>query len=344
MVPPHSALDRLRRAGPAPVRLRRVQLLVPALLALTAVSCLSPARADRAPRESDGMPRADGIPEALPGDTALAELRIGDATVEVTILPGPREVSDADLLEFVRRCATEVADFYGRFPVDRATVQVRPSRRGGYGRARGGDVPSVMYLLDRDDDRPELFGDWVLVHELLHFGCPLLERRHHWFEEGLATYLEPIVRRRAGWISAEDVWGEFRTRMANGLPGEGDRGLDHTPTWGRTYWGGALFCLLADVEIRERTDNASSLRDGLRGIVDAGGSIERSWSMERTLSAADRALGLDVLVPMWEAMRADPHPVDLDALWERLGIRLSGDRVEFDDDAPLAHVRRAIAQ
>jgi len=31
--------------------------------------------------------------------------------------------------------------------------------------------------------------------------------------------------------------------------GAADRGLDHTHTWGRTYWGGALFCLPRRVEI-----------------------------------------------------------------------------------------------
>jgi L-lactate permease len=25
----------------------------------------------------------------------------------------------------------------------------------------------------------------------------------------------------------------------------GDQGLDHTPTWARTYWGGALFWMMA---------------------------------------------------------------------------------------------------
>ena len=43
--------------------------------------------------------------------------------------------------------------------------------------------------------------------------------------------------------------------MPFGLPKEGDKGLDYTHTWGRTYWGGAIFCLLADIEIRQQTNN-----------------------------------------------------------------------------------------
>ena len=43
--------------------------------------------------------------------------------------------------------------------------------------------------------------------------------------------------------------------FVTGLPEPGDEGLDYTHTWGRTYWGGATFCLLADVRIRRETHN-----------------------------------------------------------------------------------------
>ena len=48
--------------------------------------------------------------------------------------------------------------------------------------------------------------------------------------------------------------------MPKGLPQAGDQGLDNTGTWGREYWGGAMFCLLADIEIRKATKIASACR------------------------------------------------------------------------------------
>ena len=39
-------------------------------------------------------------------------------------------------------------------------------------------------------------------------------------------------------------------------------------------------------------------------------------------------------------MKADPYPVDLDALWTDLGVKLDGFRVIYNDDAPMAHVRK----
>ena len=114
-------------------------------------------------------------------------------------------------------------------------------------------------------------------------------------EEGLATYVEPIARAQAGELSVHKVWGDLVRGLPQGLPRDGDRGLDHTPTWGRTYWGGALFYLLADVEIRRRTDNRRGLQDALRAIVAAGGNIARYWPVEKVLAAGDKGTGTQVL-------------------------------------------------
>ena len=133
------------------------------------------------------------------------------------------------------------------------------------------------------------------MHELVHLGFPSLPRRHHWAEERLATYVEPIVRARAGELSAEKVWGNLVRGLPQGLPGRGDEGLDRTLTWGRTYWGGALFWLLADVEIRERPGNRLGLEDALRPLVAQGGSIAERWPLQRALEVGDRAVGTRVL-------------------------------------------------
>jgi hypothetical protein len=74
------------------------------------------------------------------------------------------------------------------------------------------------------------------------------------------------------------VWRDLIEGLPHGLPRAGDRGLDFTPTWGRTYWGGAMYCLLADVEIRKRTGNRHGLQDALRGVLAGGGMRHLSVS------------------------------------------------------------------
>lgn len=178
-----------------------------------------------------------------------------------------------------------------------------------------------------------------MTHELVHMAFPDLPDEEHWMEEGLATYVEPMARLRMGQISAETVWGEMMDGMPKGEPREGDEGLDRTHTWGRTYWGGALFCLVADVEIRKETKNRKGLQDALRAIVAAGGAIDQQWPLERTLSIGDRATGTHVLSRMYAEWSTRPVEVDLPGLWRELGVRSDGGRVEFEAKAPLAAVR-----
>jgi hypothetical protein len=167
-------------------------------------------------------------------------------------------------------------------------------------------------------------------------------RSNRWLLEGLATYVESIARAQQGELSEDFVWNGFINRMPQGLPAVGDAGLDHTPTWGRTYWGGAMFCLLADIEIRKLTDNRMSLQDALRGILKDGYSMQADTTAMQVFKSGDTATGVPVLVSLYEKMRADPVPVDLDALWVSLGVSLQNDLVIYKADAPLAYVREQL--
>jgi hypothetical protein len=105
-----------------------------------------------------------------------------------------------------------------------------------------------------------------------------------------------------------------------------------------------LFCLVADVEIRKRTGNRRGLQDALRGIVDAGGTIDKDWPLERVLRTGDQATGTTVLEDLYAMWGNAPIPVDLQSLWGQLGVRVAGGEMSFDDTAPLAAVRIAITE
>src|SRR5579863_8024587 len=179
---------------------------------------------------------------------------------------------------------------------------------------------------------------------MIHFGFPSVEGRHHWIEVGIATYVEPIARAQVGRLTAERVWHEMVDGMPQGLPAAGDQGLDNTHTWGRTYWGGALFCLLADVEIRKQTGNAKGLKDALRAVNRAGGTIESDWILERAFEIGDKAIGVATLRDLYGQMASRPRSVDLPHLWAQLGVRPNGRGVAFDDQAPWAEIRSAICR
>jgi predicted metalloprotease with PDZ domain len=132
--------------------------------------------------------------------------------------------------------------------------------------------------------------------------------------------------------------------MPRGLPQANDRGLDRTHTHARTYWGGALYCLIADVQIREQTNSRYGLQDALRAIRRKGAGMSAEWPIERILTTGDEATGTTVLRDLYMTMRDQPVAPDLDMLWTELGIRMRDGMVSFDDSARLAVVRRAITQ
>ena len=271
-------------------------------------------------------------------------LRTVDALITISHAPREMEVPAAELRQWIDDAVQATRTYYGRFPVEEVHVLVAAADGRGpqSGTTFGLGTPTIRVSVGRASDSADLRRDWMMTHEMIHLAFPRVPAEHHWIEEGLATYVEPIARAQSGQLSAEQVWHELIEGLPQGLPEIGDRGLDYTPTWGRTYWGGALYCLLADVEIRRRTDNRLGLQDALRGVLEAGGNIEKVWPLARALKHADQAVGVPVMSELYEQMRATPVDVDLDTLWLELGVSIRDGRVVFDDEAPLASLRRSI--
>ncbi len=270
---------------------------------------------------------------------------LAQGRVEVALFPGPLRDEPA-VIAWIERSAKIVEAFYGRFPIPRVLVLVQPSagKRVGFGTTMGSSGAAIEVPVGEDVTPEALREDWMLVHEMVHTALPDLSRTHHWLEEGLATYVEPLARTHAGLVTPDQMWRDWIVGMPQGQPAAGDEGLDRTRTWGRTYWGGALFCLAADVEIRERTGNRRSLVDAVRAIVAQGGNISVSWPIDKVLEVGDAATGVPVLRETYARMATHPETVDLARLWSRLGVRLERGKVIYDDTAPLAALRRAMTQ
>ena len=272
------------------------------------------------------------------------DLDVSGGIIHVAFAPGEIALPKEKVLDWVRTSANSVATYYGRFPVSELKLLIVPVDGP---RVRGGTTwgyrgAAIRVMLGRHADENNLRRDWVMTHEMVHLALPDLAERHAWLSEGLAVYVEPIARVQAGDLTASQIWQAMMRDMPQGLPEAGDRGLDNTDTWGRRYWGGAMFCLLADIEIRKATGNRFGLQDAMRGVIAAGGSHEQDWPIARVLATADKAVGVDVLTRLHNEMGSKPVTPDLAALWRDLGLLRRGEALEFDDAAPLAAIRKAI--
>jgi hypothetical protein len=311
--------------------MRSCQTLVAALALLAGSANLAIAGSGAADKRCP----AQGSALAVPGGTVCVEM---DERVPVSQQPLLRE--------WALRSARIVAAYYDGFPAPLVMLRLQTAAGGGVHGGRTTNDPGLLIqvTVGRDATAAELADDWVLVHEMVHLALPEVGRRHNWLAEGLATYVEGIARAQYGNRDIADVWAEYRHSMPLGLPRAGEGGMDETAAWGRTYWGGALFCLQADVAIREKTANRAGLQTALRAIVKQTPGYRAERSIDDVLRIGDAATGTRVLEDLYSEIKETPMAPDLDALWSRLGVPNDPKSDAFDDRAPLAAIRIAITR
>jgi predicted metalloprotease with PDZ domain len=281
------------------------------------------------------------------GDLREHFLSMQGATIEVALAGFPLAMGDQATLDWIEGGASCVARFFGRFPVD-VTVFVVPVKGADevvFGRVMSLSGASVVLLFGTETNPASAHGDWVVVHELFHLGTPSFVGEGHWLEEGLATYYEPVLRARAGWMREADLWGHFVKEMPRGLrrPGEPSN-LEERDDIDSIYWGGALFALLADMRILQVTADARSLDDVLRAALASQGDATHSARVADFVRLGDHIAGRGVLSELFDRFVVGGQEVDLAALWGSLGVveEASG-AVSLREDAPMSAVRRAIS-
>ena len=287
-----------------------------------------------APYAAFGPMRVRSV-EAVPG-----------ATLDVAIAPGSYRVDDDALVAWVARSSRTMARFLGCFPRrPRDGPRRARARRGTFATARRWATAALRWSSRwaRRPDAQALSDDWVLPHEMAHLAVPSVARRHHWIEEGLAVYMQPIARARSGELTPEQVWREFAMGMPQGCPVAGRPGARRRVGLGPDVLGRGD--VLPPGGPRDAPPHGQP--PGPRGR-DAGrpGRGRERRRTSGTSTACSRqptaSSGAPVLVPMHDEMGRGAWVVDLPRLFRDLGVVLDGNRVKLLDDAPLAAMRRAI--
>ena len=283
---------------------------------------------------------------AIFGRFMHSTLHVNNGTVELATADGALDVTAGAVQRWVSASARAVSQFYGVFPTPHALVLLlpRPNRAEVlFGKVLPQSSPGVALLLGENTTEPALYRDWILVHELFHIGFPSFQGEAKWLDEGSATYFEPIIRARAGYLTELEVWTEFARDMPQGLRAIEQDGLEHANDFRAIYWGGAIACLLADVAARQRSGNAIGLEAGFRALLSAGGNATQVWSLLDVTRVIDTALGSPILADIEQKYAQSGEPVALPALLARLGVVQRADgTVTLADHADLAPTRHAI--
>lgn len=272
----------------------------------------------------------------------------GPGTLTVAVLDARRAVSSAALARWIGASADRIGDYFGGFPAAASLIVLQPVPGLRYlrrGMVAGGGGATMLLRIGAETRPEDLFGQWMLMHELVHFGAPLIDD-HAWLMEGMAVYVETRLRVAAGWFPEDQAWRGFLKNFRHGVPAMEQQGLAQARGIGPVYWGGTLFMLLADAEIIEKSKGAKSLADCFRAVLDQGGDTAQRWPIQRFIAVCDAATGFGTFQRLTEAHARKGTRLDLALLWAKLGVQLTEYEagVKYDDAAPLAWVRKRIMQ
>ena len=325
----------------------RLRFELPAGVRVSAPWALSPAQ--------DGSYVLDERAFAFTGHVVLGELEAlsipaPGTQLRATIMPGFSDHARAQIAAWLERSAAIASLPGGVFPVPDAQVIVVPTSLSSFpihfghtGRSGGA---SIVLFVPTDVEQVRLQDDWIAIHEFSHLWHPFIRREDAWLSEGLATYLQEVLRVRAGLLPAELAWqrlyegAELGRDSARTLQEE-TRRMPFEHNYQRVYWAGAAIALMLDVELRQRSQGAVSLPQLLARLRSDARLFSRAVSAEELLRELDRLSGL----PLCEALAArHVHGTlpDLDGLYQQLGIRVQAGAEHVS--APLTWVRDAIME
>ncbi len=213
---------------------------------------------------------------------------------------------DIDVRRWLSLAVQTSASVGGRFPRDRIQFVIvpvdAPGEQVAFGMLRRGGGSSILLLPSLDSKAAELASDWVAVHELSHLWLPRVRVEDRWLSEGIATYLQEVLRARCGLQSGGRAWKRIREGFERGRDsGTGrsladeSRSMNRTQAYQRVYWAGVAFALETDVRLRRATAGKNTL---LLAISEAQSDWDKEThpvSASRVLAALDEASGTDFI-------------------------------------------------
>ena len=205
-----------------------------------------------------------------------------------------------------------------------------------FGKLLPESAPGIVLWIGSQADQTALRDDWVLVHELFHIGVPSFNREGKWFDEGLATYFEPIIRVRAGLYDAHSAWRDFALKCH----ARGARSRTKASTTRRTTRGilgrpRCIACRGRRCPTHPKAPRAETECDAYsRGVH---GLEVWPWKNTYTADCASRSTPL----PARSAFANAPSPF-YPRLLRDLGVERKASGIALSDAAPLAWVRHAI--
>jgi len=258
------------------------------------------------------------------------------------------------LLRWLTTSTTALAQIYGRWPDQDWQIHVVPASAFGsqpvpYGQVNRGSPSTLTLYIDITASEEELTADWTIYHELSHLFIPYRGWGDLWFSEGLASYYQNILQRRAGLVDEKTFWsklmagflrGRNYNNSANLSVAELSAEMRKTKSFMRVYWSGAWYFLTADVELRKATNGNQNL-DVALGLINEC-CAHQSLSAAQIAARLDKETGQDIFVPLFEQVRNARAQPSFEPIFAYLGIESAGESIKLNNRAVGAAIRQNI--
>ncbi|MEQ8660292.1 MAG: hypothetical protein RLW62_05710 [Gammaproteobacteria bacterium] len=233
----------------------------------------------------------------------------------------------ARLGAWIEETAAALAALVGPFPMP---VRIHFHRRDGSGEpvpwanTQRAGRQGVHFHVDPAYPPRAFRHDWTAPHELSHLVLPYLGRRHAWFAEGFASFMQYRVMQAMGVLTADAAEQRLRRRLARAAgnydyPDEpfvetADR-LRDAHRYPVLYWGGAVYFLQVDAALAARGRGLLAVlaeylaccrrdRDSLTGLLQDLDRISDGDTFTATLATFTSRPGFPA------APRAPPRATD----------------------------------
>jgi hypothetical protein len=290
------------------------------------------------------------------GQFQFFETEIPGATLRITLMQPENEVEFEPIIKWVSDTAQSINLAYGKFPNPDTNVVVLPSRNrpwGGdsavsFGRVVRDGGETVELFINPARPIAEFYDDWTATHEFSHLMLPYISGRHRWVSEGFATYYQNLLMARAGHYTEPRAWQKLWEGFERGRSSRPEMTINDAADGGvrgatmKIYWSGAAIALLADVELRQRSNGTESLDTVLGRLAACCLPSERAWSGPELFRKLDSLIDEPVFMPIYSRYANSAGFPEVRPLLEQLGVEFSGSRIRLHDNAELADLRRSI--
>lgn len=149
---------------------------------------------------------------------------------------------------------------------------------------------------------------------------PFIDRDELWLSEGMASYYQNVARGKAGMISAAKAWDKLLAGFGRGTRAAKRESLSNSSAIMQMYWGGAAIFLMADVQLRQASNNQQSLATVLQQFNHCCRPSVTAWSGQRLMAKFDQLSQTKIFTTLYREQAQARRFPDIISLLNGMGF------------------------